>query len=77
MSEPIGLFLNDTPHEEQLPLLPEQSSLPDAYRLPAGTVRGPIATTAPLYLGCRLTTVEAVPDDTEFLEVAVLSEDYV
>ena len=27
---------------------------------------------AHLYLGCHLTTVKAVPDDTEFLEVAVL-----
>jgi MoaA/NifB/PqqE/SkfB family radical SAM enzyme len=47
MSEPIGLFLSDPLQEEQLSLIPEQSSLPAAYRLPAGTIRGPIATTLP------------------------------
>jgi MoaA/NifB/PqqE/SkfB family radical SAM enzyme len=47
LSKPIGHFLSDSPREERLSLIPEQSSLPAAYRLPAGTIRGPIATTLP------------------------------
>jgi MoaA/NifB/PqqE/SkfB family radical SAM enzyme len=47
MSEPVDSSLNDSPLEEQLSPVLGQSSLPVAYRLPAGTVRGPIAPTLP------------------------------
>jgi MoaA/NifB/PqqE/SkfB family radical SAM enzyme len=47
MSEPIDLLLGDSARAEQLAPILGQSSLPAAYRLPAGTVRGPIATTPP------------------------------
>lgn len=44
--QPIPLHI-DGAAIESLPLLPEQAFLPDAYRLPAGSVRGTYATTAP------------------------------
>jgi MoaA/NifB/PqqE/SkfB family radical SAM enzyme len=47
MSQPISLFSKIPTQDETLPPLPEQSFLPDAYRLPEGTVRGPVATFAP------------------------------
>jgi len=46
MSQPITLFPSP-PREATPPLLLEQSLLPDAYRLPEGTVRGAVATFAP------------------------------
>lgn len=44
--QPIPLHIDDAAMES-LPLLPEQAFLPDAYRLPAGSVRGTYATMAP------------------------------
>ncbi|MCU0501507.1 MAG: hypothetical protein MUC51_07025 [Anaerolineae bacterium] len=47
MQQSITLFDDDTGQlapggvREGLPLLPEQTYLPDAYRLPAGLARGP------------------------------------
>ena len=55
VSQPITLAFGNlafglpepSPAPEPLPVLPEQSFLPDAYRLPAGTVRGAIAPVQP------------------------------
>jgi MoaA/NifB/PqqE/SkfB family radical SAM enzyme len=44
--QPILLHIDEAA-VESLPLLPEQAFLPDAYRLPAGSVRGPYTTTTP------------------------------
>ena len=48
MSAIISLVeTTDSSNGSSPPLLPEQSFLPDAYRLPEGTVRGPRATMSP------------------------------
>jgi MoaA/NifB/PqqE/SkfB family radical SAM enzyme len=47
MPEFIPLSSKMSPSTAPSPLLPEQTFLPDAYRLPAGTVRGSSATTVP------------------------------
>jgi len=47
MSQPIPLFSSTPRSADPLPLLPEQTFLPDAYRLPEGTERGSSATTVP------------------------------
>ena len=47
MSEPIRLFSEAPPSADPLPQLPEQAFFPAAYRLPEGTVRAAVATTAP------------------------------
>lgn len=44
--QPIPLHMDEAT-VESFPLLPEQAFLPDAYRLPAGSVRGPYTTTTP------------------------------
>ncbi len=43
MSQPIPLLTQAPTSTDTLPLLPEQTFLPDAYRLPEGTVRAPVA----------------------------------
>ncbi|MCX6032057.1 MAG: radical SAM protein [Chloroflexi bacterium] len=50
MSQPITL----TPISPS-PVLPEQMFLPDAYRLPAGTPRGPVMTTTPTVVFIEVT----------------------
>ena len=34
-------------HETVAPVLPEQEFLPDAYKLPEGSIRGPVSTVEP------------------------------
>ncbi len=46
MPEPIPLFAETVP-ARPLPVLPEQTFLPDAYRLPDGATRGPTIEAAP------------------------------
>jgi MoaA/NifB/PqqE/SkfB family radical SAM enzyme len=47
MSQPISLLPQAPTSTDALPLLPEQTFLPDAYRLPEGTVRAPVADILP------------------------------
>jgi MoaA/NifB/PqqE/SkfB family radical SAM enzyme len=47
MSQPIPLLPQAPTSTDALPLLPEQTFLPDAYRLPEGTVRAPVADILP------------------------------
>ena len=47
MSQSIPLFSSTPRSADPLSLLPEQTFLPDAYRLPEGTVCGSSATTVP------------------------------
>jgi MoaA/NifB/PqqE/SkfB family radical SAM enzyme len=47
MSQPIRIWSQVPVSPETLPHSPEQTFLPDAYRLPGGMVRGSIATTVP------------------------------
>ncbi|GIK38394.1 MAG: tungsten cofactor oxidoreductase radical SAM maturase [Chloroflexota bacterium] len=47
MSEFIPLLLSSSPPQESLRPLPEQTFLPDAYRLPDGAAKGPISPITP------------------------------
>jgi MoaA/NifB/PqqE/SkfB family radical SAM enzyme len=47
MSQPIPLLSQAPTPTDALPLLPEQTFLPDAYRLPEGTVRATVADILP------------------------------
>ncbi len=47
MSQPISLLPQTPTSTDALPLLPEQTFLPDAYRLPEGIVRAPVADILP------------------------------
>ncbi len=41
------LTLDHSTHETVAPVLPEQEFLPDAYKLPEGSIRGPVSTVEP------------------------------
>jgi MoaA/NifB/PqqE/SkfB family radical SAM enzyme len=55
MPQPNPLYSKTPQPTDSLPLVPEQAFLPDAYRLPEGTVRDPVATTTPRVIFIEVT----------------------